>query len=119
MFRQQRARQWIRKLRACKGPCLEEGNCVCARSRAALLNKDKVKLLSPHNRLVIALHSRGGPLKPDCLSALQRKRLESWREELRTRFSLVRFERKNRGITPFAPIFSTMQADFSALQTCW
>jgi hypothetical protein len=39
------------------------------------------------------------------VSALQRKRLESWREELRTRFSLVRFERKNRGIAAISRDF--------------
>ena len=33
------------------------------RSRTALFNKDKVKLLSPHNRLVIALHSPGGTVE--------------------------------------------------------
>jgi hypothetical protein len=39
------------------------------------------------------------------VSALQRKRLESWREELRTRFSLVRFESKNRGIAAISRDF--------------
>jgi hypothetical protein len=37
-------------------------------------------------------------LKPDCVSALQRKRLERAPEELRARLSLVRFESKNCGI---------------------
>jgi hypothetical protein len=46
------------------------------------------------------------------VSALQRKRLESWREELRTRFSLVRFERKNRGIAAISRDFQDNAGKF-------
>src|ERR1700731_2689735 len=80
----------------CKRPCLRDGYCVCARSRAATLNKDKVKLLSPHNRLVIALHSPGGTVETGLPVCPPEKELESWREELRTRFSPVRFGSRNR-----------------------
>src|ERR1017187_5204553 len=43
------------------------------------------------------------PMKPDCVSALQRKRLESWPEELRARLSPARFESKNCGICGHFP----------------
>jgi hypothetical protein len=52
------------------------------------------------------------PLKPDCISALQRKRLESWPEKLRARLSLVRFESKNCGIAAIPSYFQSNPGRF-------
>src|ERR1017187_9346600 len=58
------------------------------------------------------------PMKPDCVSALQRKRLESWPEELRARLSPARFEKQElRNLRPFPANSRAIQAGFSALQT--
>jgi hypothetical protein len=51
-------------------------------------------------------------LKPDCVSALQRKRLERAPEELRARLSLVRFESKNCGIAAFSRDFQSNPGGF-------
>jgi hypothetical protein len=52
------------------------------------------------------------PLKPDCVSALQRKRLETWSEELGARLSLVRFESKNCGIAAISRDFQNNPGRF-------
>src|ERR1035438_6945381 len=51
-------------------------------------------------------------LKPDCVSALQRKRLERAPEELRARLSLVRFESKNCRIAAFSSDFQSNPGGF-------
>jgi hypothetical protein len=51
-------------------------------------------------------------LKPDCVSALQRKRLERAPEELRARLSLVRFESKNCGIAAISRGFQSNPGGF-------
>ena len=57
------------------------------KAKDRILLKAKVKSFSPHHRCAIAFHSPDGSLKPDCESALQRKRLGSWCEDATARFS--------------------------------
>jgi hypothetical protein len=52
------------------------------------------------------------PLKPDCVAALQRKRIEIWPEKLRARLSLVRFASKNCEIAAISRDFQNNPGGF-------
>jgi hypothetical protein len=62
-------------------------------------SEERVVALSPHHRLVIALHSPDESLKPDCAFALQRKTPENLPAAFNVTLSPVRFEGKTCGIT--------------------
>src|ERR1700731_1122859 len=65
----------------------------------------KVKAAFAASSVLIAMHSPAGVVETGLGICPPEKRLESWREELRTRFSPVRFERKNCGIAAISRDF--------------
>src|SRR3981081_4476906 len=70
-----------------------------------LPGRQKSRPLAPHHRFLIAMHSPNGVVKTGLRVCPPEKEARKLREELRTRFSLVRFERKNRGIAAISRDF--------------
>ena len=70
------------------------------------------------HRFVIAFRSLVGLVKPDWISALQRKVLQSWRTKFRKALSLVRFVDEKRGIAAVSRTFLSNIEEFLCTPDC-